>query len=96
MSKNVSRKICWVGLLAFVSAANAATYYVSSSGNDANSCSQGSACKTFVKAYQMAAAGDTVEVAAEAIPTRNLSIWPPRVRRFSSIPRPEQPLHCRG
>jgi hypothetical protein len=51
-------------LLGLSSPANATTYYVSKSGNDANACTQASPCLTIAHAYGMASAGDIVQVTA--------------------------------
>ena len=56
--------ICVVILLCVASVANAATYYVATTGNDANVGSSGSPWLTIQKAADTMAAGDTVNVAA--------------------------------
>jgi chitodextrinase len=50
------------GYLIYRSSA-AGIYYISPSGNDANSCSQSQPCVSFNRAYIVASPGDTVEVA---------------------------------
>jgi chitodextrinase len=44
--------------------AQAATHYVSASGNDGASCTQAAPCKSLQRGYAVAASGDTVQVAA--------------------------------
>ena len=44
--------------------ASAATWFVSPSGSDAASCVAGAACRSFARAYAVAAGGDVVQVAA--------------------------------
>ena len=46
----------------------AASVFVSSSGSDANACSQAAPCKTFDRAYRVAACGATVSVAGGTLP----------------------------
>ncbi len=51
------------------------TYYVSTSGSDANPCSQAKPCATFGKAYQVASPGDSVLVASGSYPKETVT-WP--------------------
>ena len=44
--------------------AQAATHYVSASGNDGASCNASRPCKSLQRGYAIAAAGDTIQVAA--------------------------------
>ena len=52
---------CFFGLAV---QAQAATRYVSTTGSDTATCTQTAPCKTFARAYTVATAGDTIEVAA--------------------------------
>jgi hypothetical protein len=49
-----------LALLLFAAPAHAATMYVSTTGSDSAACTAAAPCKSFSRAYQVAAAGDTV------------------------------------
>jgi hypothetical protein len=51
-------------LLVSILSAEAATYYITTSGNDSNSCTQAAPCRSFNRAYQVALSGDIVLVGA--------------------------------
>ena len=50
-----------------------ASVFVSSSGSDANACSQAAPCKTFDRAYRVAACGATVSVAGGSYPDQSIN-----------------------
>ena len=50
-----------------------ASVFVSSSGSDANACSQAAPCKTFDRAYRVAACGATVSVAGGTYPSQSIN-----------------------
>jgi chitodextrinase len=51
----------------------AASVFVSPSGSDANACSQAAPCKTFDRAYRVAACGATVSLAGGSYPTQTIN-----------------------
>jgi hypothetical protein len=50
-----------------------ASRFVSPGGSDAGDCTSASPCRTFDRGYQVAAPGDTVEIAAGTYPSQTLS-----------------------
>ncbi len=58
----------------FIHRSYAATnFYVSTTGNDSNACSQAAPCLTFNRAYAVASAGDTVIVQPGSYPSQTVS-----------------------
>jgi chitodextrinase len=51
----------------------AATRYVSPGGSDSGQCTQAAPCGSFMRAYAVASAGDTVEVAAGSYPMQTMT-----------------------
>ena len=51
----------------------AASVFVSSSGSDANACSQAGPCKTFDRAYRVAGCGAVVEIAGGSYPDQSIN-----------------------
>jgi hypothetical protein len=64
LSEPSTKYILPLFLLCYFMPARAATYYVATTGNDGNPCSQNLKCQTFSRAYQAAQPGDTVLVSA--------------------------------
>jgi hypothetical protein len=55
-----------------VASSSATRLYVAPTGNDSGSCSKGSPCQSFGRAYRTAKPGDTVELAAGTYPAQQL------------------------
>ena len=55
--------IAAVAALSIPAAAQAATFRVATNGSDSAACTTAAPCATFQRAYQVASAGDTVEIA---------------------------------
>ena len=58
--------------LCFAAPAEAANLAVSTTGSDSSSCAATAPCKTFERAYNAAASGDTIVVAAGRYPVQNV------------------------
>src|SRR5690348_15681846 len=76
LARVVALSIAIVAALSIPAAAQAATFRVATNGSDSAACTSAAPCATFQRAYQVAKAGDTVEVAGGTYAGQNIDTTP--------------------